>query len=132
MGNSVYSGFRQAALVQLTGSGVSSHPQEKKKKSLKCAGRNGDGRAGLGEVFCRVPVSPNTELSLYLLQHYLYLLQIYYEALYNLVSGLALSEKRSKRVSSVQNTRKSLHLDIYVLVEFAQGWLMSSSLHGFL
>lgn len=25
-----------------------------KKESLKCAGRNGDGRAGPGEVFCRV------------------------------------------------------------------------------
>lgn len=35
VGNSVYSGFRQAALVQLTGSGVSSHPQEKKKKELE-------------------------------------------------------------------------------------------------
>lgn len=72
-----------------------------KKENLKCAGRNGDGRAGLGEVFCRVPVSPNTELSLYLFQNYLCLLQIYNEALYKLLSGLALSEKRSKRVSSV-------------------------------
>lgn len=33
----------------------------KKKESLKCAGRNGDGRAGLGEVFCRIPFSANTE-----------------------------------------------------------------------
>lgn len=132
VGNSVYSGFRQAALVQLTGSGVSSHAQEKKTESLKCAGRNGDGRAGLGEVFCRVPVSPNTQLSLYLLQNHLCLLQIYCEALCNLASDLALSEKRSKRVSSVQNTRKRVHLGIYVQVDFAQRWLMSSFLHGFL
>lgn len=51
VGNSVYSGFRQHW--------YSSQGQEcllilrEKKESLKYAGRNGDGRAGPGKVFCK-------------------------------------------------------------------------------
>lgn len=114
------------ALVQLAGSGVSSHPQGKKRELEVCWkewGWEGWARRGI----LQVPVSANTEFSLYLLQNYLWLLQIYNEVLYKLVS-----EKRSKRVNSVQSTRKWGHLGIYAQVDFAQRWLMSSFLYRFL
>lgn len=97
----------------------------RKKESLKCAGRNGDGRAGPGEVFCRVPVSPNTELSLYLLQNYLSLLQSYYEALYKPV--LLCQKREARGWAQYKKPGKGC-----ILVFIAQRWLMNSSLHKFL
>lgn len=120
VGNSVYSGFRQHW--------YSSQGQEcllilrEKKRELEVCWKEWGWEGWARRGILQVPVSANTEFSLYLLQNYLWLLQIYDEVLYKLVS-----EKRSKRVNSVQSTRKWGHLGIYAQVDFAPSCIDSST-----
>lgn len=79
----IYAKFRQAALFEFTVSGGASHPFQ--ERELEGTGTGGLCQApNSAQCHCNlVPVSPNIELFLYLLQNY-------YEALYKPVSGLVL------------------------------------------